>query len=950
MNAYREKKVDAGVFRVMAKLAAKEELSVAEELLVADYLADYRPHGAEPGFPGGPAGDVRGDNNLRRTNWFNGRYLTAEALSRQDTYFDARSRLNAQALMPGVAWGLGLDVDGANATSLRFDDDAVRGNGFPVDRQIELQRGLAFDHVGRPILVSQAFRFTVEQLIGTYRKTPQLVVGGGIEFMPCVCLAPDPGGPTGGGPAVPSGPYLLVIQAGETEEGGAKVMGDVCGGPAPVTCRADAWRSGFGLSLVRFPVELPLRPDLRTAWDLRGTLSAYFFDVFEHPLWRRWDPDFLTDGVFCRDSGPGRHDAGAVALAMLYLGEDGSVLFLDQWIPRRTISATPAEDWHRTRFGAPPRAAAWARIHQFQCMLAEGLAVTPLGADRSDLYSRGFRHIPPIGFLPLRLKAQQDDSGAGDSDIGVAAFDGIFAMAGAGDFLVSPLVRRAMSQARRYFDDTNVITYGVVALHDDDILEDLANVHDKDPIQLSRPHWNLDAGLYKGIENRATFKPSSGYGLFAGSGFLAVLEILFRVLGLEHLVNRRTEVVKLVVPLQGLTRSHPLLGRVAQDALPQAVAWGVNPAATAAGPLANLDPDLFPQAEALAGIMRRLGLDMLPRHFVVYVKQRLVLLDLLFYVLELFQLVIELVATARLIAGQASGQATGGSTQAQTRAPATEDYRRAVLAQPADRRAITVAVLGRPEVQDTLVQAVDISGSDLAVTGRNQAFRRQVEQVDQALAFEVQDPAERRRTAVAQVADAYAAEYPDYQVMQLLAAAQPAEQTLAVVDKLALGRGSERTLTLADDLIGDGPKVFADNDARSLYADLRSDMAERKVSDYVPEVKGELTVKEVLTRAPAEAEALLGTEGYQRFREAFVKDRAVATEGAEVLGKGVPAAVVEKVETEIRAGAAPEEAIEKVRADATLATEAKPLLDQAARLLRVTGGKTQVLQRIKRIP
>jgi hypothetical protein len=86
---------------------------------------------------------------------------------------------------------------------------------------------------------------------------------------------------------------------------------------------------------------------------------------------------------------------------MVYLGEDGSVLFLDQWIPRRTICDSPAEDWHRTRFGAPPRAAAWARIHQFQCMLAESLAKQPLGSERDDLYSRGFRHIPPIGFLPI---------------------------------------------------------------------------------------------------------------------------------------------------------------------------------------------------------------------------------------------------------------------------------------------------------------------------------------------------------------------------------------------------------------------------------------------------------------------------------------------------------------------------------------------------------------------
>ncbi|WP_295591231.1 hypothetical protein [uncultured Lamprocystis sp.] len=951
MSAYSQMKVDPGFFRVMAKMAGNENLTLAEERLVADYLTGFSPQGAAQGLPGGPAGDVRGDNNLRRTNWFNGRYLTAEALSRQDTYFDARSRLNAHALMPGIAWGLGLAVDGANATPVLPNvDQNQRANGFPVNRQIALQRGLAFDHFGRPILVSQAFNFTVEQLIGTYRKTPQRVVGGGTEFAPCLCLAPDPAGPTSGGPAVPPGTYLLVIEAGETDEGGAKVMGEVCAGAAPVTCRADAWRGGFGLSLVRFPVELPLRPDLGTAWDLRGTLSAYYFDVFEHPLWRRWDPDFLADGVFCRDTGPGRHDAGAIALAMLHLAEDGTVLFLDQWIPRRTLCDTPAEDWHRTRFGAPPRAAAWARIHQFQCMLAEGLTREPLRPFRNDLYTRGFRHIPPIGFLPLRLDPQEDQGNNPDSNIGVTAFDEIFAMAGAGDFLVSPLVRRGMAEAARYFDNTNVITYGVVALHDDDILEDLGNVFDKDPIQVTRPHWTLDRSLYDRAQQPAaldTHKSTSAYKVLATNRFFATLEVLFRVLGLEHLVNRRTEIVKLVVPLQGLTRRHPLLGPIAADALPQGTAWGVNPAATAGGPLANLDPELFPEAAALAGIMQRLGLDMLPRHFVVYVKQRLVLLDLLFYVLELIQVLIEWVTLAGAIVKVGSGQNTAGD-QAQIRAPQVQDYRRALAAQPAEKRAIMVAVLGRPEVQDTLVQAADLSGSELAVSSRNLAFRRDVAAVEAPLAFEIPDETLRRRTAVDRVADAYAAEYPDYQVMQILAAIQPPIQTLAVVDKLAIGRAAARQGTVADALTAAGPKVFADNDSRSLYADLRRTMGERKISDYVPDAKTELTAEAVLARSPAEAEALLGAETYKQFTAAFTTERAAATAGAEVLSKGVPTAVADALETEIRAGSTPAAAIEKVKAGTSI--ENQPLLDSAATVLRINGGNLAALQRIKRTP
>ncbi|HMX23947.1 MAG TPA: hypothetical protein PKA11_13385, partial [Accumulibacter sp.] len=659
MTTYSWKGMDAGLLVVAAKLSRNEPLSAAEELSVAEFLKIYRGYGggtagANEGFPGGPVGDVRGDNNLRRTNWFNGRYLTAEALSRQDGYFDARSRLNAQALMPGVAWGLGIETDGANMDSgLEFTG---RTKGFPVDRQLTLRRGLAFDHFGRPVLVSQAFPFTVEQLLGTYRKTPQRVVAGGVDFMPCVCLAPDPAGQTGGGPQVPSGPYLLVIQAGESPEGGAKVMGDLCGGSTVNSCQADAWRGAFGLSLVRFPVELPLRADLRSAWDLRGTLSAYYFDVFEHGLWKRWDPAFAADGAFCSDSGSGRHDAAAIALAMLYLGEDGTVLFLDHWIPRRTICATPGEDWHRTRFGAPPRAAAWARIHQFQCMLAESLRRVKTNQEGANLYRRGFRHLPPIGFLPIRPRAVE----LGDyRPTGIDELDSLLYKSGQWTrWLVSPLVKSAIGQAEAYFEDTGVITYAVVALHDDDILEDLNNVFDKDPIQLIGPPPVVDApadivtvpggGLGGGTgglqTNYKTYKTTNFYQLAPGAmtqytpenAYFKILGAIFQTMGLDDLVNRRIEIVKLVVPLQGLTRRHPLLGVVAEDALDQAPGWGVDPLLTAGGALGQFGT-INEQAGELAGLIAKIGIDMLPRHFVVYVKQRLVLLDALFYILEVLQ-------------------------------------------------------------------------------------------------------------------------------------------------------------------------------------------------------------------------------------------------------------------------------------------------------------------------
>src|SRR5690606_22427733 len=139
----------------------------------------------------------------------------------------------------------------------------------------------------RPILVARPFRFRLADLVAEAVKRPRRVVPVKTEFSPCVCLADDPAGPTGGGASARPGPYLLVIEAGERPEGEARIAGQACAAPDNIACQADFWRGGFGLSLARFPVEIPEGPDARTAWDLRGMLSAYFFDVFEHPLFRR---------------------------------------------------------------------------------------------------------------------------------------------------------------------------------------------------------------------------------------------------------------------------------------------------------------------------------------------------------------------------------------------------------------------------------------------------------------------------------------------------------------------------------------------------------------------------------------------------------------------------------------------------------------------------------------
>ncbi|MFM7547390.1 MAG: hypothetical protein ACKO8I_00655, partial [Cyanobacteriota bacterium] len=771
--------------------------------------------------------------------------------------------------------------------------------------------------------------------------------------------------PSGGSAALPSGPYLMVIEAGEVPEGQAKVTGDVCGGRRSAPCEADVWRGSFGLSLVRFPVDAPLLNDLQDVWALRGTLSAYYFDVFEHPLWKRWDPAFPVGGSFRRDSGPGRHEGMAIPLALVHLDGKGAALYLDSWIPRRLITATPGEDWHRTRFGAPPKAAAWARIHQFQTMLEESLAVRPMARTapaEENLHGRGFRHIPPIGFLPVVTRSSKLKQANAEND-----WQGPRAQR----------VREALRQAEAYFAGTNVIPYGVVALHDDDILEDLHNVIDKDPLQLERlmTHGDGDPLRNWPKANASSSGRQEAVGwaglVNASQGFAGIYLFLYLLDGLVHskgieidaLVNRRTEVVKLIVPLQGLSRRHPLLGAITEDAVRQAPAWGL------AGS-ANLD------SSTQTGLLRERGVDILPRSFVVYVKQRLVLLDLVFALLEVLQKIIELVfmtSKNKNRSNEFSAYSQGQNAENSVtrfnpiKAVSSNDYKIALQAMSESDQLLISSTLAQPLVQELLLQTMVSATPALAKGDRSQAFLDQVAVVSSEQPAAISDPKKRQAIALGQVADAWAAEYPDAQVLQLLAAVQPAEQTLELVKRLGTAPGPVAGPSVADGLDLKPPTRFESNTERVLYAGVRERLEERPIKDLaldLPEgslpdtaLVGSLTVGDVLARSPEEAAKLLGgADKLDAVTKAFLGDRKAALEAASGLADGVPAALVAKVQTDVAAGKQPDEVLDQLMKE----EEAKPEPDRdqtllrnladATTLLRVSGNRIDALAALRRRP
>ena len=563
-----------------------------------------------------------GKNGLYRLNYFNGRLLTAESLRKEQIYWDYRARLLGEIHPPGVAWGMSLTCDHPWKAPDKPSDGGYKPvGGMSAGTKITLHPGLAFNGIGQPISVGQDFELKLADLMDQFRSNKTVVVDGGTSFFPCVCLAPMPCGDMPAGQALPAGPYLLLIDPKDSLEGEAKVMNQVCPGGS-AACEKDGIRGGFVLSLARFPVDVPMET-VESSWDLRSTLSAFYFDIYEMSQITRWARPFpLDEGNkdFCHGPGPFDRVAGHVPLAMVYVGSDGTILFVDPWIPRRSIAATASHGWHANLRGAPTAPAVIARLHQFECQvhdrfLAAGwpkdggkkplyfcppVANTPataFPAQIPNLYDLGFREIPPYGFLPIPPYPKENQKKL---------------------TLGYQRVQWASKCAKAYFADTNVYVYSVVALHDDDILEDMVKAGEKDNIVLRRCQSDTRDKQLSALTKRAP--------LFAW---------LFKILGkcgglsMERLINREIEVVKLVVPMEGLRRKYPIVGAVKADLSTApystwaAIAGSGGAAGTRYGGLVDV---LF--GELLGGAAR-------PHGFIFYVKQRLVVLDALYYLLDI---------------------------------------------------------------------------------------------------------------------------------------------------------------------------------------------------------------------------------------------------------------------------------------------------------------------------
>ena len=389
--------------------------------------------------------------------------------------------------------------------------------------------------------------------------------------------------------------------------------------------------------------------------------------------------------------------------------------------------------------------------------------------------------------------------------------------------------------------------------------------------------------------------------------------------------------------------------------MPQAASWGL------AGP-ADLG------TATLAGLLRERGFDLVPRSFVVYVKQRLVLLDVLLLALESLEGIVKVVtAGSYKITNVIDRDMLVGSFGRRrlpvgfdSRPVSTGELNLAYLALPDGDQILLRSTLAQPVVKELLLQTIEAATPALARGDRAALFQAQVQEVANAQLAGTGDAVERQRLALAQVADAWAAEFPDVQVIQLLAAVLPPEQTLELVRELGSRPGPSAGPTLADGLDLVPPNRFETETSRTLYADVRSRLEERPLAALVSNlptdgVVASLTVGELLARSPQEAEQLLGgAPKLEEVRTAFLRNREEALNAAKGLADGVPRELVARVEAEVGRGVAADEALAKLKEEEAAKPQPDALLleriDRSATLLRLGGNRLDVLGGLRRPP
>jgi hypothetical protein len=315
--------------------------------------------------------DVILEGGIASVNFFNGRLLSGEDLTQEQSATRvARQRLG-QALGDGIVGGLEV------APTL-----AQPPQTGPV---LAVQPGQAINRLGETLVLTDRTEVAL-----TPPPDPLTASSAG-TFGPCQPLL-------GGVYLVGTGVYVLVLSPGSCPYGRLPVSG--LGNVAP-TCNTRYTVQGVQFRLL----ELPLSSDeLSDSTRLRNLVAYKCFGIADDDLLtgfanNPFGPPVTAYGLMDTLRAAGTLTDRDVPLAVVAWTEQDGITFVDAWSVRRRVTARAATVPWGLALADRRRSEAEAMFLQFQ----DHLEQLRLGAPNPETLSalQYFRYLPPVGLLPL---------------------------------------------------------------------------------------------------------------------------------------------------------------------------------------------------------------------------------------------------------------------------------------------------------------------------------------------------------------------------------------------------------------------------------------------------------------------------------------------------------------------------------------------------------------------
>jgi hypothetical protein len=304
------------------------------------------------------------NDRTRSVRFFNGRLLSGEAMTDEQSGQRVARELLAQAVGEGIAQG--FEVKEAVGASTTLAPVLSIGAGVAINRRGEILLLAADTEVK---LIRPAHPATAPASL----------------FQTCTP-------PTQGVYVADSGVYLLTVCSIGAANGLAQVSGL---GGIQASCNAKYIVDAVQFRLIELPVDKAVLNDARArnlvAYQCFG--ADHLLDFARDPFGTTGEPRTLLDEV--RDTK--QLTDCDVPLALMYWTATGGIQFLDMWSVRRRVTKTNAPPF-LAELSDVRLAASEAMVLQFQEQIA---ALRSSGTNLASVVaSDRFIRLPPIGILP----------------------------------------------------------------------------------------------------------------------------------------------------------------------------------------------------------------------------------------------------------------------------------------------------------------------------------------------------------------------------------------------------------------------------------------------------------------------------------------------------------------------------------------------------------------------